>query len=251
MNTLALGLSLGFVGLAAIVSKYQELGLEKDLAVGVLRTIIQLTAIGYILAYIFASQHVVYILIMLTMMVSVAAINAAKRGIGIPGAQWVVLIGIGVSEGITLLLLLGLKIIPATPQYIIPLSGMIIGNSMVAAGVTLNRLCSEFTLRRGEVELALSLGATPKRSALPVIQAAVKAGMIPTIDSMKTVGLVQLPGMMTGQILAGADPVLAVRYQILVMFMISGATAITSLIVVLMGYTRYFTPHAQLQMQQD
>lgn len=113
MNNLALGLSLGFVGLAAIVSKYQELGLEKDLAVGVIRTIIQLTAIGYILAYIFASQHVIYILLMLTMMVSVAAINAAKRGKGIPGAQWIVLIGIGVSEGITLFMLLGLKIIPA------------------------------------------------------------------------------------------------------------------------------------------
>ena len=251
MSNLALGLSLGFVGLAAIVSKYQELGLEKDLVVGVIRTIIQLTAIGYILSYVFASQHVIYVVLMLIVMVSIAARNAAKRGKGIPGAQWIVLIGIATSEGITLLMLLGLKIIPATPQYIIPLSGMIIGNSMVAAGVTLNRLCSEFSLRRGEVELALSLGAPPKRSALPVIQAAVKAGMIPTIDSMKTVGLVQLPGMMTGQILAGTDPVLAVRYQILVMFMISGASAIASLIVVLMGYTSYFTPHAQLQILQD
>ena len=79
-----------------------------------------------------------------------------------------------------------------------------------------------------------------------MVKAAVKAGMIPTIDSMKTVGLVQLPGMMTGQILAGADPIQAVRYQILVMFMISGATAIASLIVVLQGYHTYFTPRHSL-----
>lgn len=247
MSTLALGLSLGFVGLAAIISRYQDLGLEKDLVIGVIRTIIQLTLIGYVLAYVFSSQQLIFIIIMITVMVSVAALNAAKRGKGIARAFRIVLTGIGMSELITLTMLLGFNIIPATPQYIIPLSGMIIGNSMVAAGVTLNRLSSEFKLRQGEVELALSLGAPPKKAALPVIQAAVKAGMIPTIDSMKTVGLVQLPGMMTGQILAGADPVLAVRYQILVMFMISGSTAIASLIVVLMGYTRYFTANAQLQ----
>jgi putative ABC transport system permease protein len=250
MSTLALGLSLGFVGLAAIISRYQELGLEKELVIGVIRTIIQLTIIGYILAYIFASQQLIFILLMLTVMVSVAALNAAKRGKGIPNAFKIVLVGIGISQLVTLAMLLELKIIPATPQYIIPLSGMIIGNSMVAAGVTLNRLSSEFRLRQGEVELALSLGAPSKQAALSVIKAAVRAGMIPTIDSMKTVGLVQLPGMMTGQILAGADPVLAVRYQILVMFMISGATAITSLIVVLMGYRRYFTPYEQIQIRE-
>lgn len=251
MSYLSLGLSLGFVGLAAIVSRYQELGLEKDLAVGVIRTIIQLTIVGYILSYVFASQHWIFIILMLTLMIGVASLNAAKRGKGIPQAQWIVLTGIALSEGITLLLLLAFRIIPATAQYIIPISGMIIGNSMVAAGVTLNRLSSEFKLRRGEVELALSLGATPKQAALPVIQAAVKAGMIPTVDSMKTVGLVQLPGMMTGQILAGADPIQAVRYQILVMFMISGASAIASLIVVLMGYARYFTPYSQLMVQDS
>ncbi|HVJ48552.1 ABC transporter permease [Desulfitobacterium sp.] len=246
MSYLSLGLALGFVGLAAIVSRYQELGLEKDLAIGVIRAFIQLTIVGYILSYVFASHNQIFIVLMISLMIGVAAHNAAKRGKGVPQAQSIVLIGIAFSEGITLLLLLALRIIPATAQYIIPLSGMIVGNSMIAAGVTMNRLTSEFKLRRGEVELALSLGAPPKKAALPVIQSAVKAGMIPTVDSMKTVGLVQLPGMMTGQILAGADPIQAVRYQIMVMFMISGASALTSLIVVLLGYTRYFTPHAQL-----
>ncbi len=246
MSWLALSLSLGFVGLAAIVSRYQELGLEKELAIAVVRTLIQLTIAGYVLAYVFASQHLIFMGLMLALMMGVAAQNAAKRGKGIPGALRIVLLGIVISEALTLALLLLFGIIPGTPQYVIPLSGMIIGNSMVASGVTLNRLSSEFTLRSGEVELALSLGANPKRASLSVVKASVKAGMIPTIDSMKTVGLVQLPGMMTGQILAGADPIQAVRYQILVMFMISGATAISSLLVVLQGYRTYFTSAAQL-----
>jgi len=246
MSWLALSLSLGFVGLAAIVSRYQELGLEKELAIAVVRTLIQLTIAGYVLSYVFASQHLIFMVLMLALMMGVAAQNAAKRGKGIPRALRIVLIGIVISEALSLMLLLFIGI-PGTPQYIIPLSGMIIGNSMVASGVTLNRLSSEFKLRRGEVELALSLGAAPKKASLSVVKAAVKAGMIPTIDSMKTVGLVQLPGMMTGQILAGADPIQAVRYQLLVMFMISGATAITSLIVVLQGYRTYFTPEAQLK----
>lgn len=247
MSWAALGLSLGFVGLAAIVSRYQELGLEKELAVGVVRTFIQLMIVGYVLSYVFASQRLLYTVLMLGLMISVAAVNAAKRGKGIPGALRIVLLGIVISEGLSLILLLLIGI-PGTPQYIIPLSGMIIGNAMVASGVTLNRLYSEFDLRRGEVELALSLGAVPKKASLSVVKAAVKAGMIPTIDSMKTVGLVQLPGMMTGQILAGADPLQAVRYQILVMFMLSGATAITSLCVVLQGYRRFFTADAQLMV---
>jgi TIGR00245 family protein len=248
MSWMALSMSLGFVGLAAIVSRYQQLGLEKELAVAVIRTLIQLTIAGYVLAYVFASHYLIFMVLMLALMIGVAAQNAAKRGKKIPGALRIVLLGIVTSEVITLLLLLLFKIIPGTPQYVISLSGMIIGNSMVASGVTLNRLSSEFALRSGEVELALSLGATPKRASLSVVKASVKAGMIPTIDSMKTVGLVQLPGMMTGQILAGADPIQAVRYQILVMFMLSGSTAITSLLVVLQGYRSYFTSAAQLKV---
>ena len=246
MSWLALSLSLGFVGLAVIVSRYQELGLEKELAIGVVRTLIQLTIAGYVLSYVFASHHLIFTGLMLALMMGVAALNAAKRGKGISGALRIILTGIVISEALSLMLLLLLGI-PWTPQYIIPLSGMIIGNSMIACGVTINRLNSEFKLRRGEVELALSLGANPKKASLSMVKAAVKAGMIPTIDSMKTVGLVQLPGMMTGQILAGADPIQAVRYQILVMFMISGATAIASLIVVVQGYRTYFTSEAQLK----
>lgn len=247
MSWLALSMSLGFVGLAAIVSRYQELGLEKELVIGVVRTLIQLTIAGYILSYVFASHQLIFMVLMLALMMGVAAQNASKRGSEIPKSGRIVLIGIVLSELLTLALLLLLRIIPGTPQFVIPLSGMIIGNSMVASGVTLNRLSSEFKLRHDEVELALSLGANPKKASLYVVKSAAKAGMIPTIDSMKTVGIVQLPGMMTGQILAGADPIQAVRYQILVMFMISGATAIASLIVVLLGYRTYFNQDAQLK----
>lgn len=248
MSWLVLSFSLGFIGLAVIVIRYQQLGLEKEMTMGVVRAVIQLTIVGYVLAYVFAAQHVTYMVLMLIFMIGVATINAAKRGQGINGAVWIVLLSISLSEIITLAMLLGLKIIPGTPQYVISLSGMIIGNCMIASSVTLNRLGSEFKLRQGEVELALTLGADAKRASLPMIKAAIKAGMIPTIDAMKTVGLVQLPGMMTGQILAGADPVQAVRYQILVLFVLTGATSVATLMVVLLGYRQFFTKFAQLKV---
>ena len=94
----------------------------------------------------------------------------------------------------------------------------------------------------------LALGFSGREAVQPMARAALRASMIPTVNGMMTVGLVQLPGMMTGQILAGADPIKAVRYQILVMFMIYGATAIASLIVVLQGYRSYFTSDAQLKI---
>ena len=94
MTWLALSFSLGFVGVASIISRYQELGLEKDLAIGVIRALIQLTIVGYILAYVFAQQHVLYILLMLILMIGVATQNAASRGRGISKAHWIVLSGI-------------------------------------------------------------------------------------------------------------------------------------------------------------
>ena len=138
-------------------------------------------------------------------------------------------------------LLLGLQIIEPTPQYIIPLSGMTIGNAMVACGLYLTQLKRESETARGEIETLLSLGATERQAVQDVLKRSVKFSMIPTIDAMKTVGLVQLPGMMTGMIIAGADPIEAVRYQILIMFTFTSSSAITSMILSLLCYKKLFT----------
>jgi putative ABC transport system permease protein len=143
-------------------------------------------------------------------------------------------------------MLLGLHIIPFQPQYVIPISGMIIGNSMVASALTLNRIKAELENRREEIQVLLGLGATARQASGTSLQAAVKSAMIPTIDSMKTVGLVQLPGMMTGLIIGGATPVEAVKYQILVLFMLTTAVSLTAMTVGFFAYRKFFTERHQL-----
>jgi putative ABC transport system permease protein len=248
MSYLSLTLSLSFVGLAMFISLWQHLKLEKDLLVGTVRAFIQLTAVGYVLKFIFELAGWQYVTPMLAVMVLVAGQNAARRGEGLPGAFRLATLAIAVAEAITLGMLVGLGIIPFTPQYVIPISGMVIGNAMVASGLTLNRLRAEVAAQRLGILAALALGGTSRQAAEPALKAAVKAGMIPTVDSMKTVGLVQLPGMMTGQIIAGASPVEAVKYQILVQFMLSASVGITSMLVALLGYRLFFTSTHQLRL---
>jgi putative ABC transport system permease protein len=135
------------------------------------------------------------------------------------------------------------------PRYLIPLFGMIVGNAMNGAALAAERLASEMESRRGEVEAYLALGASPARAAAEPVRRALIAALIPSVNGLMTVGLVQLPGMMTGQILAGQSPLLAVRYQVVVVFMLAGATAMTTVMVVLWYRRTFFTPAAQLAMR--
>ena len=247
MSDVALVFSVSFIFLAMIISYWQDLKLEKDLAIGAVRAFVQLTAVGYVLKFIFDLAGWQYMIPMIVVMVLVAGKNAARRGEGLPGAFILVTLSIALAELVTMTMLLNLKIIPFTPRYVIPLSGMIIGNAMVASGLALNRLRGEIAARRAEILAALALGATSRQAVEPALKASVKAGMIPTVDAMKTVGLVQLPGMMTGQIIAGASPIEAVKYQILVQFMLSASVGLTSMLVCLLSYRKLFTPAYQLR----
>jgi putative ABC transport system permease protein len=126
------------------------------------------------------------------------------------------------------------------PEYFLPIGGMVIGNSMNAIAISLDRLFNELLRRRGEVELHVCLGATGAQASADMFRDAVRAGMIPSINSMMGVGLVFIPGMMTGQILAGSDPMVAVKYQIMVMLMLVGSTAIGSVLVISLVRRRCF-----------
>jgi putative ABC transport system permease protein len=135
------------------------------------------------------------------------------------------------------------------PQYFIPIGGMVIGNSMNAIAIALERLLNEMQSKRREIEMKLCLGADYKEASVDILRNAMKAGMIPSINSMMTVGIVFIPGMMTGQILAGADPMTAIEYQIMVMIMIVGATALGTLMVVLVTRKRCFNSGHQLLLK--
>lgn len=246
MNVLALIFTVVFVILAILLSFWQKVGLEKDIIIGAIRTVIQLVAVGYVLETIFSLESPIFIVLMLTVMVTVATFNAANKWKGLNHIHWRIGLAITTTEIITMAVLLGLNIIESTAQFIIPISGMVIGNAMVVSGIFLNRLRSEMDTRLNEVKVYLALGATSKRAMREVKRNAVKASMIPIIDGMKTVGLVQLPGMMTGMIVAGASPISAVRYQILIMYSLTSSAAIVSIILAMLTHSVLFNKSHQL-----
>ena len=241
-----LSFTLAFVSLTLLLSMWQKLALEKDLLIGTVRAAIQLIAVGYILETIFNLREWPYIIIMLVIMMTVAAQNAAKRGQGMPGIFWRVLVVIALAEIVSVGMMVELKIIQPTPQYIIPISGMMVGNSMVVSGLFLNRIQAEVNNRREEIQTALALGANSRQAIADILKNTVRSSMIPTIDSLKTVGLVQLPGMMTGLIVAGASPIQAVRYQLLIMYSITSTAAITSIALGFLVYKVFFNRAHQL-----
>jgi putative ABC transport system permease protein len=136
------------------------------------------------------------------------------------------------------------------PQYAIPFLGMILGNTLTGISLGLDRFGEALTTGRDAVEMRLTLGATRWEAALPAIREAVRTGMIPILNSMTVAGLVSLPGMMTGQLLSGVDPVEAVKYQIVIMFVIASATALGTVGVVLLSYRRLFNRHHQFLFQR-
>ncbi len=246
MSYATLSLTLLFVLIPLILSKTLHLGLEKDTIIATVRSIIQLLAVGYILKFVFESDSVLYILMMITLMIVAASANARKKGKKIHGITWKVALTMITVEVIVQSILLGFHIVPAKAQYIIPISGMAIGNSMVLSILFLNRFQSEIEAHRDETELILSLGGTPKQAIHKQLIDAIKASMIPTIESQKTIGLVQLPGMMSGQIIAGADPIQAVQFQLLIIFVLLTTASVSSILLGFLSYPTLFNSRMQM-----
>lgn len=237
--------------LILILSIRERVKLEKQLLIGSLRTIIQLLMIGYIIEYIFQLSRWYIVLLTLAFMVSVATQTAVtrqkKKFKGLYG-----LMGLSIFTGTfvttSIVTFVVLKIDPwYNPVYLLPLAGMILGNSMNSGAISGERFYSEMHARLDQVETLLILGHDFKFACAKAKREAVKAAMIPNLNAMMTVGLVALPGMMTGQILAGANPVVATKYQIIVMLMIASTVTITSIIFVNLSMRRYFTKEQQLK----
>ena len=225
--------------------------MERDLLIGAVRTIVQLYLVGLILAAVFSAARWYWVVLILVVMATVATHAAVSRlAKPIPGVYWIAATALMLSTAATLAYVIGMVIEPRPwwePQYLIPIAGMILGNSMTSAALAGDRLQADLFSRRDEVEARLALSFSGPEAVQPLVRAALRAAMIPTVNGMITVGLVQLPGMMTGQILAGASPLTAIRYQIVVVFMMAVATALGSLLFVRLAVARYFTPAHQLR----
>ncbi len=247
---LAIGYSL--ILLAAALARLQGIGQERELLWASVRMVLQLFAIGYLLHLIFAVSAPLPVLLILLVMAgfSIQVLGGRVKG-KMPAFYRVVgsaiIIGCGGITFFFCLLVIGLH--PwYDPRYLIPLAGMIIGNSMNGASLAAERLAAEMRERREEIEAALCLGATSRQASRDAVRSAFRAALIPTTNTMAAMGLVFLPGMMTGQILSGTAPVLAVKYQIAIMCAITGSVAITAFLILLQGYRRYFTPAHQLRI---
>jgi len=246
-----LGLAMLLVVVLVAISARQALGLERDLLVGTVRTMVQLYLVGLILATVFTAARWYWVLLILAVMAGIATHAAVSRlAKPIPGIYWIAATALTLSTAATLAWVIGVVVRPRPwwePQYLIPIAGMILGNSMTSAALAGDRLQADLAARRDEVEARLALGFSGREAVQPLVRAALRAAMIPTVNGMMTVGVVQLPGMMTGQILAGASPVVAIRYQIVVVFMLAVATAVGSLLFVRLAVGRYLTPAHQLR----
>lgn len=246
-----LGLALGLVAIAIGLSAWQKIGLEAQLALAAGRTIVQLWAVGYILAAIFAWKNPIAVGAILLIMVSIGAVVARNRiGKQIPRLFPLVWGSMGLSSALTLSYVNLLIIQPERwyePQYVIPLAGMILGSAMTGAALAGERLNSTLKSSQLEIETHLSLGATPQQAIAQYRRDAVKAGLIPTLNQMLVVGIVTLPGMITGQLISGVDPLNAASYQILVMLMIAFTNLLTTLLVTSGLYRQYFNRNAQYQ----
>jgi putative ABC transport system permease protein len=254
IGLLPLSLVLVFVLLAGAASLKMRLGLERDLLWGTLRTVSQLVLLGFVLTWIFQVRDWYIVLAMYTVMIFFAArIIRGRVRSGSVRLFFPVFFSMLLSYMLVSVFVVTL-IVDAEPwyrpDYFLPLGGMIIGNSMNAIAISLDRLFTDLSRRRQEIELRLICGATARQASADIVRDAVRAGMIPSINAMMGVGLVFIPGMMTGQILAGSDPFVAVKYQIMVMLMLVGSTALGSLLVVSLLRSRSFNREQQLVLQK-
>lgn len=252
LSPLDLSLAALLVLLLGGLSAYMKLGISRQLYIAAARTTVQLLLIGLVLKTLFASSSIIFIILISVIMISVAGWEILSRQQRKLKTGW----GLGVSTGslfissflITLLCLF--SVIQAdpwySPQYAIPLLGMLLGNTMTGIALGMDRLIQNVWQQRPAIEQRLMLGQTANEAISDLRREAMRAGMIPIINSMAAAGLVSLPGMMTGQILAGAAPVEAVKYQILIMFMISSGTGLGVISVLWLISKRLFDDRERL-----
>lgn len=246
INVISLVLASLLVVISLLISATQKLNLGKETIISVIRAVVQLIIVGYLLEYIFGVGNPLFTTALLLVMVFNAAYNAAKRGGSLKNGFLISFVAIASGAVLTLTVLVISKAIKYEPGQVIPIGGMIISNAMIALGLCYKQLTTSFNNRREEVETKLSLGADILPSSLDIIREAIRTGMIPTIDSAKTLGIVSLPGMMTGLILGGISPLIAIRFQIMVTFMMLSTSSISSVIACYLYYRNFFNERRQL-----
>ena len=234
ISDVGLLLSVGLVLTTGLVSYLFRLGLLRSLAWGTFRTFLQLTLLGYVLVAIFNFDHPLVVVGLLLAMSAVAAWTGARRVRSAPKRPYFLsYVSLVASTFLVSMAVCGVIIGGErwwSTRLVIPIAGMILGNTMNGISLTMERFFSEVRSRMAEIETRLSIGYGPWEAIHPEIRRALRAGLTPVINSLMVVGIVSIPGMATGQVLAGNDPHQAVRYQIVVMLMIAAAVSVGCLV---------------------
>lgn len=252
-DVMLIGLAAAFVFLLILLAiiRKERLGHEWELILSTVRMTIQLILVGFILTFIFDNPSVWFSLIALMLMLTFAVINTYRRVGDVPrDMKKIVAVAMFTGNGITILyfIILVFRVEPwFQPQYFIPIAGMMIGNSMTGITLGIDGLITGVKDNRMVIENALMLGGKPSLVVKEITGRAFYQALLPTINSMMGMGIVFLPGMMTGQILAGAPPMAAIKYQIAIMLGIMGSVTLTVYIVIKWSSRTFFNQRGQLK----
>lgn len=245
LSILQLTFAYVFVLVLLLIFRYRGIRRERLILIATTRMTLQLTVMGYILMYVFDHPSWYITISMLVVMLSFAAYNAIKRVKYDMSKELKRLMVFSMIFAYLIISLVFLWFVLQVepwfdPQYVIPISGMIVGNAMTGIALGANRLCSNMIDHHAEIENSLMLGASSKDAVYEYVNDAFDAAILPTMNNMLTMGIVSLPGMMTGQILSGTFPLTAIKYQIGIMLAILGCAAITVVVFVSLGYRTFF-----------
>jgi putative ABC transport system permease protein len=247
-----LALSVLLVGVAIALSMWERLGLERGILWAATRAIAQLLAIGLLLQVLLEpGVSIWWGWLWVAVMVAIAAFTVRRRAPSIPGIMGLAGLAFAGSAAVTLGVLFGLGVFELEIRTVIPLAGLMIGNSLAATVLVSRRLVAELDEKRDEVEARLALGQASSDAAHPYLQESLRTALIPQIETTKVVGLIALPGAMTGLILAGVDPIDAVQVQAAVMYLVLGSVATTTTVMALGIRRRLFTrDHRLLRVER-
>jgi putative ABC transport system permease protein len=246
-------LSSGLVALAIGLSRVARLDLERDLALGGVRAAVQLLAVGYALRLVVASNHPALVLSIVALMALVAAWTSVSRLTHGPSRRetFAVALAAVVAGALAALVPVFVAVVEPKPwfdaRYVIPIGGMMLSSAMNVVALVLERIFAAIDAERAAIEQRLSLGADGKAALAPYERAALRAALLPTINGLVTVGLVALPGMMTGQIVSGVPPELAVRYQVVIMYQLVAVAAVSGAVSAVAARRLAFDPWLRLR----
>lgn len=242
-------IALLMVSIAAIITVRMRIGIATSLLWSTLRALLQLAVMGYIIGFVIAQQNPWLVGLLIIFMLVAGVQITLSRAKGVPhGLALPVLLALTITVLLMISVVAELIVRPQpwyAPQLVTPLAGMLLGNTVSALAVGLSRFFESMRERRNEIQTLLALGASTWEAARPSIESSIRLGITPTIASLASAGIVTIPGMMAGQIIAGGDPLNAAKYQFVILVTIASLTLIADSIIMLMVYRTCFNQEAQ------